>query len=63
MADERIDVAAELKTAFEQASPEARQLVAAVLDIERANQHLSVPRVADDIQKAIVEAAKSVGAA
>lgn len=62
MAEDKIDVAAELKAAFEQASPEARQLVAAVLDIERANQHLSVPRVADDIRKAIVEAAKGVGA-
>lgn len=62
MAEERIDVAAELKAAFEQASPEARQLVAAVLDIERANQHLSVPRVSDDIKKAIIEAAKSVTA-
>lgn len=57
MTEDRIDVAAELKRAFELASPEARQLVAAVLDIERANQHLSVPRVGDEIKKAVVDAA------
>lgn len=62
MAEQRIDVAAELKAAFEQASPEARHLVAAVLDIERANQHLSAPRVGEDIKKAIIDAAKSVSA-
>jgi hypothetical protein len=59
MTHEKTDVAAELRAAFDQASPEARQLVAKVLEIERANQHLSLPRVGDDIKKAIIDAAKS----
>lgn len=58
MAEQKIDVATELKSAFAQASPEARQLVAAVLEIEQANKHLSAPQVRKDIEKAIVDAAK-----
>jgi len=62
MTDQKIDVASGLKTAFEHASPETRQLVGRVLEIERANQHLSVPRVGEDIKRAIAEAAKSASA-
>lgn len=61
MAEEKIDVATELKSAFEQASPEARTLVARVLEIERATQHLSMPHVRKDIEKAITDAAKGIG--
>lgn len=58
MADDKIDVGVELRAAFEQASPEARGLVARVLEIERANQHLSMPHVRKDIEKAIADAAR-----
>lgn len=63
MAENKIDVATELKEAFAKASPEARQLVAAVLEIEQANKHLSAPQVRRDIEKAIVDAATGVGRA
>lgn len=57
--DEPLDVAAAVRDVLAATSPAARHLVVAVLEIERRNQHLTMPRVSEDIEKAIRNAVSS----
>lgn len=59
--DESFDVAQAVRDAFSSASPAARHLIAGVLEIERRNQHLSRPRVQEEIEKAVRAAVAEYG--
>ena len=58
-AEDSLDVSSAVRAALVDASPAAQRLVVAVLEIERRNQHLTMPRVSADIEKAIRDAVAS----